>query len=65
MKSLFDEKGNYTNDAKALNEEVRAALRPILEKYMKEGYPKHEVSYLAQTTAHVECIYLQKFTFTD
>ena len=46
MKSLFDEKNLYTEDAGDLDRMASNAIRPIFEAYLKEGYSPREISYV-------------------
>lgn len=56
MKTLFDENGQYTEDGQRFRDEFADAVSDLIKSYVHGGFPKHEVSYLAQTSSHVVAI---------
>lgn len=47
-KSLFGECERWTIVGSDLDREINAALRPIMEKWAKQGYSIREISHIAQ-----------------
>lgn len=53
MPSLFREQdARYTPDAVAFDNEIHAAIRPILQRYFQMGYCPRELCYLVGQTAN-------------
>ena len=47
IKPLYNADERYTEDANKLSQEVALALRPIMEKYHKQGFKVREISQIA------------------
>jgi hypothetical protein len=53
---LFTETDHWTDDAQALEAEMSIALRPIFDKWVKEGYNIRQISHIAtHTVMGLEC----------
>jgi hypothetical protein len=51
MKTLFNEKEQWLPYAYVLDNEVRDALRPILERYSKAGYSLRQIQNIVVSAA--------------
>ena len=47
IKPMYNEDERYTDDANELSQEVALAIRPIMEKYHKQGFKMREISQIA------------------
>lgn len=52
MDPLFTEGKYYTEAALNIETEISFAMKPIIEKYLDQGYGHHEVCFLALQAAH-------------
>ena len=50
MKPLFDEHDHYTDTGRGIDHEAGIALRPIMEKWAKEGYSVRQIAYILHMT---------------
>jgi hypothetical protein len=55
-KSLYTETESYSLDAQSLDLETEKVLRPIIEKWMENGYSLREISHVMAKSVHgLEC----------
>lgn len=52
MKNIYDENDRYTLEANRLDEEVRALILPLFERYVREGWSVRQISHLMQGTIY-------------
>ena len=62
-KSLFIKEGinrdRYTQQAIDMDTELRNAIKPILEKYARQGYSIRELAHIANTSIwDIECSWM-------
>lgn len=50
MKSLYDEESLHTEVSQAFGIEIENAVRPIIEKYIEQGYCVRHLSHEAATS---------------
>jgi len=50
VKKLFDKNERYNKESHKIDSEFYRAVKPILERYAKEGYSLRELSYIAQNS---------------
>lgn len=51
--SFFDDKDEWTQSALKFDNEIRAAVEPIIKKWMNDNYSPRELSYIAYSTVNV------------
>jgi hypothetical protein len=67
MNSLYDKNWRYTIDADRLDRAVNAAIQPIFQEFLKEGFSPREISHLIQqvvTDIECESILFHPVTYT-
>lgn len=56
VKQLFDEKENWTNDAKELERQATVAIRDIVQAWSTNHYPIRDIKYILDAVVYDEIV---------